>query len=395
SGIIGDSQPGPQTGLPERYQLMADSLGGDMVSTSTGSFCLVHTNFPCDGIADSRPLVGNGEYDRESLPVTAFTVEHEPGVMPVSSLVFVDTETTGLGGVGTVAFLIGCGSVVDGQFEVRQYIIPDYADEAAMLEALQEEFGEGKVLVTYNGAAFDLPVLRDRMIVNRVARDIAMSRHIDLLHPVRRLFRRRLKDCTLVNVERELLRFERSDDIPGYLIPSLYFEWLSEQNLELMHTVLRHNRRDVVSLYYVTVLIAQAYETQGATLEAVDDIYSLSRLFGRRREHLTVTRLYERLDESAEGHLDADVLLFHAQAFKRAGRYEKAVELWERLAGRSSREAYQANIELAIHYEHRVRDAAVARHHARQAQRIGPTSAKQAEALRHRIARLQGKLRKP
>ena len=390
--IVRNELPAAVSATPLHYGRLAEALDGEVHSTSSGWYCLVTTRYPCDSLKSSRPLFG-GHGGREApLPLAAFLPGSEAGRVPVSSLLFLDIETTGLGGAGSVAFLIGCGSVRDGEFEVRQYLIPDYSDEAAMLESLLEEFNDRRVVVSYNGAAFDLPILRDRLIINRVARDIPMQRHIDLLHPVRRLFRRRLGDCTLVNVEKELLGFERNGDIPGYLIPSVYFEWLSEQRLDLMRAVLEHNRRDIVSMYYVAVLIARAFETHGKVLDSVDDLYSLSRIFGRLRETERVIDLYHRLDRMQEAPLADDIVLFHAQVFKRAGRYDRAVELWRRLAGVGSREGFLANVELAKYYEHKARDPRQAHLHARQALGIGAPTRRQAEALRHRLARLQTKL---
>jgi uncharacterized protein len=39
--------------------------------------------------------------------------------------------------------------------------------------------------------------------------------HLDLLHPVRRLFGKRWNDCRLITVEQNLLGFNRVDDPPG------------------------------------------------------------------------------------------------------------------------------------------------------------------------------------
>jgi uncharacterized protein YprB with RNaseH-like and TPR domain len=253
---------------PDHYQLMAEHLGGELVSNYAGVYCLVRTRYSRQyrhGALELAP-------DRSLRPLTrsAFTVQAQPGRVDPSSLLFLDTETTGLGGAGAVAFLVGCGSLVDNEFEVRQYLIPDYSDETAVLEAVLTELGEDKTVVTYNGAAFDLPLLRGRMIVNRVARDIPTADHIDLLHSARRLFRRRLADCTLTNVERELFDFHRDDDVPGYLIPSIYFDWLSERRLDNMVGVLEHNRLDIVSLWFLVNHIARAFESDGASLDAAE-----------------------------------------------------------------------------------------------------------------------------
>ncbi len=388
--ILGDRHEPAVQRAPARYQQLARALGGRIVSNSAGSFCLVKKRY-ASCYAYGNLTLGDMS-GADTFPVSAFTRGNEPGSVQLSSLLFIDTETTGLGGAGTVAFLVGCGSVVKDGFEVRQYFIPDYPDEAAMLEALLAEFGQRRTIVSYNGVAFDLPLLRDRMIINRVARELDMDRHIDLLHPVRRLFRRRLGDCRLINVEQELFGFRRGDDIPGYLIPSVYFEWLSEDNLDSMSAVLEHNRLDIVSLYFLADYIARAFQTRGKTLQAVDDLYSLSRVYGQRKENERVIDLYDRIDTLENKPPAEDILLFHAQAFKRASAYEKAVVLWEKLSSTSSKEAFWANVELAKYHEHKVKDPERAYYYARKADSIAPLSRGRRQLLQKRLARLQSKL---
>jgi uncharacterized protein YprB with RNaseH-like and TPR domain len=388
--ILGNSPKPVVQDVPIRYRQMAKAVDGRIVSGCAGSFCLVKTHYSHHhsyGHLSLGDIPGDG-----SLPVSVFTRDDEPGCIEPASLLFIDTETTGLGGAGTVAFLVGCGSIVADGFEVRQYLIPDYSDEAAMLEALLSEFDNSKAIVSYNGAAFDLPLLQDRMIINRVARELDMNRHFDLLHPVRRLFRRRLGDCRLVNVEKELFGFQRDSDLPGYLIPSVYFNWLAEQDPELMGKVLEHNRLDIVSLYFLAGYIAQAFQTEGGIFKTTDDLYSLSRIYGWRKQNHRVVDLYYRIDATENKSSASDVLLFHARAFKRIGDYEKAVALWKRLSSSSSREGFWANVELAMYYEHRIKDVEKAYQYAQKANETASLSRRQRELLNKRLLRLHSKL---
>lgn len=375
---------------PERYIRMAQVLGGELHSGFAGSYCLVRTTCRSDYIHGQGMLAESCQ--QSDIPVSAFTLLDKPGSVDISSLLFLDTETTGLGGTGAVAFLVGCGSYVDGVFEVRQYLIPDYSDETAMLEALQEEFSGDRTIVTYNGASFDLPLLRGRMIVNRVARDIDIARHIDLLHATRRLFRRRLSDCTLVNVERELLGFFREDDIPGYLIPSIYFDWLSEQRLDGMNAVLQHNRFDIVSLCFLVGLIGQTFQTGGAILDRIEDLHSLARVYNHRKETDRVVDLCRQVDERSGECMPEDIILFHSLAFKKADEFRSAVDLWGKLSLSSSKEGYRANLELAKFYEHKAKDFTRALNHARLAEKICPYGRNHVPYLRKRLNRIASKI---
>lgn len=376
-------------GLPDRYHQFAEGLNGNLVSNFAGTFCLVRTLYPWNYTHGRVAL--DELRDEPDWLAHAFTPRDTPGTIPAADILCFDTETTGLGGAGAVAFLVGVGSVREDGFEVRQYAIPDYSDETAMLEALTEEFGEQSALVSYNGVTFDLPILRDRLIVNRVGRELPYSRHLDLLHTVRRIYRRRLGDCSLGNVERELFGFERRDDIPGYLVPSAYFSWLSEQRLSDMAAVMEHNRLDVVSLYFLGVCLSRTFRSKGEMLGEIDDLHSLSRVFSRRKDLGGVINLNARVEKLAVENLDDDVLMFHAEAFKRSGDLGRAVAIWQRVAESESREGCRANIQLSMYYEHRVRDIRRAYNHACRADTWTGLTTCGKRAVRKRLRRLTRK----
>ncbi|MFH1687550.1 MAG: ribonuclease H-like domain-containing protein [bacterium] len=373
----------------DRYQLMASALEAVLCRNFAGAYCLKRTFYSWDYCHGGARL--DQQRLTDPLPVTGFGTEESSDTVDRERLLFFDTETTGLGGAGVVPFLIGCGSYTAGGIEVRQYIIPDYSDEAAMLEALLEELIPSTVLVTYNGKAFDIPIVRDRMIVNRVAREIPASDHLDLLHATRRLFSRRLADCSLTNVERELFDFHRQDDIPGFLIPSVYFEWLGQQKLDLLHNVLEHNCLDIVSLAFLTEKIAGIFADHGHSLSSAQDLHSLARVYGRRRQTDRVNRLYRRIIDEGSGDLPADAVWFHSLALKRSGQMDEALRLWGTLAEGEGKESYLAHLELAKHYEHRLKQPRQALSQTLQADQKCPYGTAHHRRLEHRVQRLKQK----
>lgn len=387
--IVSDPKPPEKKRYPSRYQKMAEAMGGSLIETPSGVFCCVTRLYP-HGHPFGDSVLEPAEVST-TVPMASFAAEEREGGAALEDLVFFDLETTGLGGAGAVAFLAGCGSITPKGFEVRQYLLPDYDDETALLEHLLEELTERKTIVSYNGAAFDLNLIRDRMIINRVAREVPSAGHIDLLHSTRRLFRRRLGDCTLTNIERELFGFYRDDDIPGYLIPSVYFDWLGSEDLTAMETVLEHNRLDILALYFLLRRVAGIFESEGGDLDHVQDVYSLSRVYGRRRRLEKVTDLYKRLDSETTGELDGDIQWFHSLAFKRSGNWERAVQLWQNLSDSETREGYLSNIELAKYFEHHLKDIPQAEVCARRAFRLCPTSSRERALLEKRLHRLSQK----
>ena len=164
-------------------------------------------------------------------------------------LVCLDTETTGLAtAAGTVAWLIGLGWWEPGdRFRQVQLLLPDHAEERALLTALAATIAPNAWLVTYNGRGFDWPLLVARY---RLARRAAPGHdgHLDLLPIVRRLFRHRMANARLRTAEADLLGLHRVGDIEGWEIPGRYLQFLRGGPAELLVEVVRHNDQDVRSL---------------------------------------------------------------------------------------------------------------------------------------------------
>jgi len=388
--LIAEKDTSKKKSFPRRYNKMATQLGGEIVSNFAGSYCLVKTLYDFSYHHGNSPL--NNISENEKYPLSAFTLKDDTNYINRLSLRFFDTETTGLGGTGTVPFLIGVGSFNDYGFEIRQYIIPDYSDETAMLEDLSGEFSETNSIVSYNGAAFDLPILRDRLILNRVAKKIKHDKHIDLLHSVRRLYKRRLGDCSLTNVEREIFSFYRIDDIPGYLVPSVYFEWLNEENLNNMAAVMEHNRLDILTLAFIMERIASIFQENGKNLDSIDDLHSLSKIHIRRKNHDQSLDINNRISDQNQDNLADDILLFNAQIYKKTGEFEKAVSIWEKLKSSNSRQGMQANLEMAMYLEHKKKDYTQALKCAQKAYNYQGLTECNYKVLSCRVARLLKKI---
>ncbi len=163
--------------------------------------------------------------------------------------VFFDLETTGLaGGAGTFAFLIGFAYWQEDTLITDQYFLPDFGREFELFNFLQEWLSGFEYLVSYNGKSYDMPLLKTRFILNRLVPGFIKTKHIDLIHMCRRIWKESLPSCDLKSIEKLLLNVERSGDIPGALIPQAYFNFI---NTGVIHEVLRiieHNRQDIVSL---------------------------------------------------------------------------------------------------------------------------------------------------
>jgi len=173
-----------------------------------------------------------------------------PGDIKTQELLFLDTETTGLaGGTGTFAFLIGLAWWTDTGFVVQQLFLPGPGRETPMLYKLADIAARFRVVVTFNGNGFDLPLLRTRARMSRLTDSLASLVSWDLLPAVRRLWRRRLVNCRQQTIETNICKRERGHgDIDGALIPQAYFQYLRTGQTGFLRNVLTHNRRDMVGM---------------------------------------------------------------------------------------------------------------------------------------------------
>ena len=164
-----------------------------------------------------------------------------------TSPALLDTETTGLAGRdGNPCLLVGVGFFDADGFEVRQYFMRDLDEEPALLATLDALFRDFDGIVTYNGTGFDLPLLETRFVLAR-RRWSEDWLHLDLLRAARRLWSTRLSDCRLGTLEQHVLRFAREHDLPGFMIPNAYFEYLRRKRPGALPRVFEHNRHDVLS----------------------------------------------------------------------------------------------------------------------------------------------------
>lgn len=284
------------------------------------------------------------------------------GLVP-ADILFLDTETTGLsGGAGTVAFLVGLGRLTVEGFTVTQYVMRDYPDEEAVLQQVLAAMNAARAICTFNGKSFDLPLLHTRMMMNRIRPPAGYLPHIDLLHLARRVWKLRLRRCTLGVLEERVLGVPRHGDIPGREVPERYFQYLKTGVPDLLAPVIAHNRQDICSLWTLLQRITQLYHAP-ELLHHGEDLLSMGRSLTRRRHHQAAVRCFRliqsgRMRTAGHWHLSA--------AYKRMGNPSSAIQVWEEMV--AHREGGHAPyVELAKYYEHQARDVDQALHYTRQA----------------------------
>lgn len=153
-----------------------------------------------------------GAFDLDLSALRLMTQETLPDDLDSRNILYLDTETTGFMGAGTVAFEVGMGCLTDSGFQIHQLVMRDYPEEKFLLQSIADTLMGYDAICTFNGRTFDVPLLRDRFLMNRMDDSCLDKPHIDLLHMARRVFKLRLQRCNLGKLEEAVLGIPRFDD---------------------------------------------------------------------------------------------------------------------------------------------------------------------------------------
>lgn len=310
--------------------------------------------------------------------------EPVPELFDPRRILYMDTETTGLTGSGSVAFLVGLGWLTDHGFEIHQFLIRDYPEEPFLLQHLQAGFKRFDLLCTFNGKSFDIPLLKTRFLMNRMDPEALDLPHLDLLHLSRRLWKLRLAKCNLGNLEELILGKPRTDDLPGNEVPDRYFRYLKTGQISLLDDVLRHNAQDIASLCILLSHMASLY-MHPENIRYDEDLFSMGR-FLEKDHHLPEAQRCYRL---SAGRLRVKAGMALASTYRRTGKQEEASKLWHQMI-RNGQGGITPYIELAKYLEHVQKDIPAAMEITRQALvRISEPSLRQLRSVQEAKNELQ------
>jgi uncharacterized protein YprB with RNaseH-like and TPR domain len=374
---------------PARY-VVEQWLSGEEVQTAAGAHFETERLYERHRRHGSMDISDLAELPPDLLgPISGGLVENSAP----SRWAFLDTETSGLaGGSGTYAFLIGVGYISAEGFRVRQFFMRDYSEESSLLTGLSEFLNRFDVLITYNGRTYDQPLLETRFRMCRMRPPFERLQHLDLLFGARRLWKLRFDSCRLVELENQILGVEREGDLPGEMIPYVYFEYLRSREAWRVAPILHHNVMDIVTLACLTGIVPWAFQSPDkARVTHGAELIGLARWFQQAEQYDRACDLFRR---GIECHLRDEVLFpamwSLANLEKKLGHTEAALAVFTDLAASPNSHRAAAYQELAKHYEHREKNYAMALEMTRAA--LGLTDS---EALRKREQRLQKRAAQP
>ncbi len=337
-------------------------LGGEWIETPYGRTLHVQQNLASNAVQGKIPLKCT---KIESNVLELFNVSHvleeQPTISP-TQICFFDTETSSLNiGSGAFVFLTGFSHFLDdGSVQVDQFFLPHPAEEKAFIFAVQEFLARYSIISSYNGKSFDVPMLRERFILNDMEDDEFEKTHLDLLFLARNLWKRRLESCRLVEIEESILYFKRSgEDVPGWLVPLIYQDYLREGNAEPLRDVFYHNSQDVVSLAALFNVVHAMLNGQNEIyrIEEVDDLAALGYLYEKLGQ-FTLSISYFQAYFSEKGvNAAPEVMYDYAWLQRRHENWQEAVEYWLLAA---QKDHLSSMVELAKYYEHQMKDVSKA-----------------------------------
>lgn len=252
---------------------------------------------------------------------------------------FLDIETTGLVGSGTLSFLTGFGRWRNSRFEVIQYFLSDREKEPAMLEHMADVTNRDSVLVTFNGSSFDIPILTGRFILNGLSPEKSYKSilaHIDLFSLVRKFGKHPVYGLSLKESVARFIGTRRSDDIPGHLIPALYFIYEQDRDIAVLEQVFAHNRMDVIDMVGLLRILGEVC-LRGP--DVCDDPFTLAGVgkFHLQKGDVDRARRYmqasyygfdKRGIRSKAGYANMRRL---AEVMRKEGNWDDAAHIWEGL----------------------------------------------------------------
>ena len=241
-------RPPRQRALPGKPVPLEEAVSGVVAESPHGAKAYVITSSVLSAGGELSPL--NAAFrdaltdTKSALPAWIADSCGAESIAPHDVVLF-DLETTGLS--CTPIFLVGAMSWEGDGLVARQFLARDYSEERAILSLFLDWAATKKLLVSFNGKSFDLPLVRVRAAANGIPFSLDLP-HFDLLHAARRAWQGTLPNHRLQTLETQICGRARQGDIPSWEIPEAYHAYVRTANAAEIVEILRHNLLDLVTL---------------------------------------------------------------------------------------------------------------------------------------------------
>jgi len=336
--------------LPEkehRIEDIAKVLGGSILENETLPVIKIER---FEKYTDIDPTISNQSFSSVNLTLLTKKQFREP--LLLEDFLIFDLETTGLaGGTGTYPFLMGFGIFEENGIRIYQYFLPEFGREISAYLDLKRLWTDKSTLLSYNGKSFDYPLLRNRLILNRIDNPFEGYRHLDLLHLTRRLWKNVLPSCSLGTIEERIFNFNRWRDIDGSLIPQAYFTFLQTGDSSDIKRIIDHNQLDIVSL---ARLLFYLHQIENNELNSDFPDREKISMFNIAVSISDLVRLEPIINSFASENkkLPNQSLKNYSILLKRQNKWPMALEIWQNFIDNGEEIMFSCE-ELAKYYEHK------------------------------------------
>ncbi|MGB0647110.1 MAG: ribonuclease H-like domain-containing protein [Bradymonadia bacterium] len=301
--------------------------------------------------------------------------------------IFLDTETTGLGhGASTYPFLIGLTYWGQTAWYGEQLFLSSPVHERAMLQYLLDRIKDAKIIITFNGKSYDIPLLNTRMRLHRLPL-IEPTAHLDLYHLLRGVLKHQMSRCRLIDFETSILKFYRVGDIDGADIPAAYFSFLHGHDCGAIGQVVEHNEYDVRSMVHLLTWYLRVVVSASGDSDDRLEYAFLAKLVNRATSPWVVERLDDLLNRSHDSWLKTRCARLVYEAKHRTNLVQAMAVLLDHYAECDLPLRSFFARRLSIHFEHEYKQLRAALRYASDTELDEGMSAHQ-----KRINRLRSKL---
>jgi uncharacterized protein YprB with RNaseH-like and TPR domain len=180
---------------------------------------------------------------------------------PLSKILFLDIETTGLSPTSSQLYMIGLAYYKENNWCIEQWMAQKEHEERELLLKLVDFLPEYSLILHFNGNRFDIPYLTEKAKANYV--DLAFDNYqgIDIykrLSPLKNLLA--LPDCRQKTIE-QYLGIDRLDKFTGGELIHIYKSYLSAPSDSALQLLIQHNRDDMKGM--LDIIPALAYSEMG------------------------------------------------------------------------------------------------------------------------------------
>jgi hypothetical protein len=188
-------------------------------------------------------------------------------------------------------------------------------------------------------------------------------------------------------------------------IPARYFRFLRNGDARPLEPILEHNRLDLISLAAVAARASQLVQQGSGGCRDAAEALALGKVFERADRCGLALEAYGRAASDVDAPIEvvAEALYRRGLRLRRDRRFAEAADIWRRILALEEGRRHSVVLvavrrcaveALAVHHEHRERDYEGAKELALLLldESVDASLRPQADAARHRIARLDRKL---